>query len=642
MNTNCALEIESSTRISELRELLGQDVLLLQWPLGSKGTPRKWGHLTIEAMNDPRYLERLSTGNVGVALGEKSGHLCVVDVDVDELVEPFLSANPHLANTLQTHGARGRVFWMRMRGNYPGTFTFKSRSGLEAGEFRSHGSQSIISGRHPSGQPYQVVNHSRPVVVEFENLNLPNLTNVDYSGGTVSTPSVYLAYDVLNRLTNMVDAVGTTVYSYDSVGQLLSEAGPWASDTVSYTYTNRLRMGLSLSQPGGSWSQTYGYDVTRRLTNVTSQAGSFGYQYPGSGPSTLVTRLTLPNGATITNIFDSVARMLSTKLLNSSATILDSESYAYNQAGQRTVETNTAGDFRNYTYDKASELTSAIGKEAGGTTNRWQEQLGYAYDAAGNLNYRTNNNLLGVFSVNDLNELTTVTNGGRLTVAGTTTTPATSVTVNTSNAVRYADNAFASTNQPWTNGNNSYTAVGQDSYGRVSSNSVTVSLQATNTYSYDTNGNLTSDGTRNFAYDDENQLIGVSVADVYSNSFVYDGKLRRRIEKDFEWQGGAWVQTNEVHFIYDGNVVTEERNAGNNPLVTYTRSGSSLLARIDYGQEIPGSPTTAFYHTDGNGNVTMLIYNNQIIAAKYLYDPFGNTLSMSGPLASLNVYRIAS
>ena len=88
------------------------------------------------------------------------------------------------------------------------------------------------------------------------------------------------------------------------------------------------------------------------------------------------------------------------------------QNYAYNLAGQRTAETNTAGDFRNYTYDNEGELKSAIGKEAGGTTNRWQEQLGYAYDAAGNLNYRTNNGLLGAFSVNNLNELTMVTNGG--------------------------------------------------------------------------------------------------------------------------------------------------------------------------------------------------------------------------------------
>jgi hypothetical protein len=37
------------------------------------------------------------------------------------------------------------------------------------------------------------------------------------------------------------------------------------------------------------------------------------------------------------------------------------------------------------------ELKTALGKEAGGTTNRLQEQLGHAYDAAGNVNCRANN-----------------------------------------------------------------------------------------------------------------------------------------------------------------------------------------------------------------------------------------------------------
>ena len=67
--------------------------------------------------------------------------------------------------------------------------------------------------------------------------------------------------------------------------------------------------------------------------------------------------------------------------------------------------------------------------------------------AAGNLNWRTNNTLLQRFNVNSLNELTTVTNNGKLTVAGTTTSPATNVTVNTSNALVYADTTFASTNE---------------------------------------------------------------------------------------------------------------------------------------------------------------------------------------------------
>jgi hypothetical protein len=79
--------------------------------------------------------------------------------------------------------------------------------------------------------------------------------------------------------------------------------------------------------------------------------------------------------------------------------------------------------------------------------------------------------------VNNLNELTTVTNAGALTVAGTTTSPVTNVTVNTSNAVSYADSTFASTNQPWVNGNNTYTAIAKDAYGRINTNSVTVNLR---------------------------------------------------------------------------------------------------------------------------------------------------------------------
>ncbi len=112
-----------------------------------------------------------------------------------------------------------------------------------------------------------------------------NLTNVDYSGGTSYTSPIYLSYDAVNHLTNMVDAVGTTGYGYDAAGQLLNEAGPWANDTVNYTYQNRLRTGLSLQEANGAvWNQTYGYDSARRLTGVTSPAGAFSYVLGGATP----------------------------------------------------------------------------------------------------------------------------------------------------------------------------------------------------------------------------------------------------------------------------------------------------------------------------------------------------------------------
>ena len=51
---------------------------------------------------------------------------------------------------------------------------------------------------------------------------------------------------------------------------------------MTYTYNNRLRSGLNLSQPNASdWVQSYGYDAARRMTILTSPAGAFSYAYDG-------------------------------------------------------------------------------------------------------------------------------------------------------------------------------------------------------------------------------------------------------------------------------------------------------------------------------------------------------------------------
>jgi hypothetical protein len=207
-----------------------------------------------------------------------------------------------------------------------------------------------------------------------------------------------------------------------------------------------------------------------------------------------------------------------------------------------------------------------------------------------------------------------------------------------------------------TNGLNSFTAIAANTQGLCSTNTSVVTVNITNSgYAYDLNGNLLTDGTRCFAYDDENELISVWATNVWRNDFVYDGKLRRRIERDFTWSGGAWAQTNEIHFIYDGNLVVQERNTNNQPVVEYTRgkdlSGSfqgaggigGLLARSQ--DSLPPTPfymAHSYYHADGNGNVTMLINASQTMAAKYLYDAFGNTLAQSGYLAAANTYRFSS
>lgn len=155
-----------------LRDLLGHDVLMLSWPNGSKGTHQKWGHLTIESMSDPEYLATLRTGNIGVALGERSGGLCTIDIDRDEEVEPFLALNPNLSKTLRTRGNRGCNLWFRASGVIPRTKTL-TRWGDEWGELRGAGGQTIIYGLHPNGQKYRIVNFARPISISIDQIRWP-------------------------------------------------------------------------------------------------------------------------------------------------------------------------------------------------------------------------------------------------------------------------------------------------------------------------------------------------------------------------------------------------------------------------------------------------------------------------------------
>jgi RHS repeat-associated protein len=370
-----------------------------------------------------------------------------------------------------------------------------------------------------------------------------------------------------------------------------------------------------------------------------------------------VGQLVYPYGDYAQNYYDVNARLTSTALENS-AGVLDSHAYSNNVGNQRVQQTLLAGNYENYAYDKIGQLTNAVGKELGGTTNRLQEQLSYAYDAAHNLSNRTENALVQTFGVNNLNELSTATHSGTLTVAGDTSLPATNVTINGTPAILYRDNAFAKDGFGVTNGNNSFTAIAASPSSQMDTNTASVNLAATASYAYDGNGNLLSDGLRTFSYDDENELTSIVVSNSVASTLtsnIYDGKLRLRIRKEYIWSSG-WIPTNEVHYIYDGNLVIQERSSNNVPGITYTRgrdlSGSlqgaggigGLLPRTD-NSLTNGSPAVAahgYYFSDGNGNITLLTGYDQGILARYTYDPFGHVLAQSGPLAMSNVYQFSS
>jgi RHS repeat-associated protein len=418
-----------------------------------------------------------------------------------------------------------------------------------------------------------------------------SLTNVIYPSGTTN---LTFHYDALERMTNMVDSVGTTRITYTLGGsqEIVAEDGPWtgANDTV--TVTNRLgrSLGVRIAQPAGSWQQTHGY-TGGRLSSVVSPAGTFTYSYTSAAgapasASTLVQRILLPTtggNAYITNTYDSRARLLSTQLRNELHAVLNSHAYLLDGL-MRTRMTRTDGSYEDYGYDNAGQLRTVTGS-AGGTNS-----FSYGYDAAQNLAARTNGVTVQTFTVNNLNQLT----GGPTA---------------------------------------SYT---HDSNGNLTG---------------------FGSGNGVYLYDAENQLVTAYVTNNWKSDFLYDGRGRLRTRKEFNWSGGTWSLSTETRYLYEGMRVVQERNGSDVPQVTYTRgtdlSGGregaggigGLLGRSHgYNAGTGAWATHHFYHADGNGNVTYLVNTSRTLGASYRYDAYGRTTATgTGTLApSDNVYRFSS
>lgn len=479
-----------------------------------------------------------------------------------------------------------------------------------------------------------------------------NITNIAYANP--STHSVTYTYDPLNRLTTMVDGAGTNNFTYTAIGQLQTDDGPWANDTVTSTYAQQLRQTLSLAQPTGApWSQTYGYDSSWRLSSLVSPAGVFGYGYSPSA-SALVQTIALPNGASETNHHDSLSRVDFTALLDHWGHILDGYGYTHDPLGLRTNIDRYLGMTTNKVvvgYDNIGQITSwsATETNAGALITRQNEQFGWTYDKSGNLQSRTSGSLVQTFTNDAANELTGISRNTVLTVSGNTPGPSTNLTVNGQAAALYGDMTFAAVGLGLNNGANNFTNIAKNRYGVSATNLAIVNLPSAISIASDLNGNLINDGTHFFVYDPDNRLVTNYVTNQWKTEFVYDGLGRRRIERDYGWAGGWGTPTNELHFIYDGLLLIQIRDANNNVLVTYSRgldlSGTiagaggigGLLARTDNT-----TTNTSFYHADGAGNITALMDYSQLINARYLYNPFGRLTAQWGPLAAGNEMQFSS
>jgi RHS repeat-associated protein len=181
--------------------------------------------------------------------------------------------------------------------------------------------------------------------------------------------------------------------------------------------------------------------------------------------------------------------------------------------------------------------------------------------------------------------------------------------------------------------------------------------QTPEAFTYDADGNLTSDGRWTYLWDGENRLIAMTnnanVPDgaKMTLSFVYD-YLGRRIRKTVSGYNSAtssYQAALQNTFVYDGWNLQAELNATNKALVrsyvwgpdlSGTGQGAGGVGGLLWTFQPQAGNARAFLCFDGNGNVTTLVYSpDATIVGQYEYDAFGEVIRATGPLAKTNPFR---
>ena len=214
-------------------------------------------------------------------------------------------------------------------------------------------------------------------------------------------------------------------------------------------------------------------------------------------------------------------------------------------------------------------------------------------------------------------------------------------------------------NRLWSTDNiitNSYTANSLNQYttvGRAAPSSPQTSLL------YDADGNMTRDGAYTYSYDAENRLRTVTSRSMTNGALrvlnAYDHR-NRRIRKIVQRLHSTsapppapptgtdeWLTLETHTFVWDGNdIVLEKVDFADGTTRTFEyfwgldKSGTEQGAG-GVGGLLAVSVDGVFYIPcyDHNGNIVLYVSETGGIAAQYTYDPYGNIIESSGPLADV-------
>ena len=383
-------------------------------------------------------------------------------------------------------------------------------------------------------------------ITEYSYDNNSNVLTQKDTLGNITTNS----YDRFNRVISTTNAMGgITQYEYSLSGNLLKIINP-LNNICEYTYDV---YGNKLTEKDFNGNQTvYTYDANNNLLTVTDALGNV-----------------------TTNIHDSKNRIIETENADGSKI-----KYSYDAMGRLTAIADAKGGVTSYTYDPNGNVltvTDALGNVQ--TTNQYDEfnRVISTTSASGGTT---------VNSYDELGNLTTVTDS-----LGNTQSYSYD---NINRAVAVKDKA----------GNKTF--VKYNSTGNI------LSLTfdgATENYTYDTNGNVSSETTSSgglvqYTYNALNLKQEQTNARGQQRTYSYD--VSGRITGYTSPEGNA-------SFTYDnnGNVLTATDQNG-----TVTRTFDALNRVLTY-TDTHGK--TVSYEYDSVGNLTKLTYPDNTCVT-YSYD----------------------
>ena len=390
-----------------------------------------------------------------------------------------------------------------------------------------------------------------------------SLSGTAYTDEEIETPDVSYTYDQhYSRIATMVDGIGTTSYTYkaagtNGAGQIATIDGPLTDDTIAYTYDELGRV-IQRTINGTANQVDWTFDALGRVTSEENLLGEFTYTY--DGVTNRLATVTYPNGQTSTYSYfdDQNDRRLQTihhKYPNAST--LSKFDYTYDAVGNiltwRQQADSTAVMWK-YGYDAADQLTSAV-KHATDANETILQRFAYAYDPAGNRTVEQIDDVVTLSAYDNLNRLTSQAPGGPMVIAGALNEPGT-VTISGASAVVDANNNFRGT-VPTTTGTNSFTIVARDASGNTTTQQYEVDLSgSTKSFTYDANGNLVTDASRALTWDAMDRLVAVEKSGV-TVQLAYDGMGQQR--RKVVLANG--IETLHEQFVWCGTIRCEQRDA---------------------------------------------------------------------------------